>query len=517
MAKRYKKAAWGYLPMGTETARVNPRTANALKARGGFNLPPAAGKSIAEAAGHVARGKHQDALKAVKQAAWETAKSEGLKAVHKIVTEDPKQRPLRRGKRTAESIDSPGLESKDVRHACHVEDMPTKSRSLGAMNSTIHKTYVETGRPTTNSVWSVAKQNGIIRQVMHDSKIAQSGDEYAFSRNQLDHSSGFNSRNFVVPGPAAYANLTDLFLQLNLNTGDRSSTIKDQEIYAQMMDSTCEFQFHNQSAYHDMTLKVHLVKQKSKEPINTPPVRIAADTVSTNIDQASQEVQAVPAFYQHSSPSVSLGNSPETEASTMMDVDMSLKGSGFNMSSDFRTNFKIVKTVSKKLGAGDIWNFRHTHYYGSGFDLKPIFNAFYEGVGSRPGEKYAPLNYFYIFEACGRDCEGVLHESEGVYETYIGKSPSYYTFECRKAMRFASIERAASIIGSGGASVANAIALKIFTSDPMRLTTAEQEFYKLPENITNSLAAVPVGNMYIPVMSDSVLSTELAKSRAQDD
>lgn len=515
MVKRYKKAAWGYLPMGTETVRVNPRTANALKARGGFNLPPAAGKHLTNAAGHIARGKHQEALKAVKSAAWETAKSEGLKAVHKIVTEDTRQRPLRRGKRTAESIDAPGIEAKDVRHACHMESLPEKTRSLGSMVSTIHKTYLETGRPTTNAIWQAAKQQGIVREVMYDSKIAVNTDQYAFSRNQLDHSSGFNSRNFVIPGPAGYANLTDIRLVTDNQLGDRTSSVKDQDIYGLLMDTTVEYQFHNQSAFHSMDLKVHLVKEKMSEPVNPPCIKIMADCVNTNIDV--QEVQAVPTFYQHSSPEVTLGNSTDSDASTMGVVDLSLKGSGLKMSSDFRNNYKIVKTVSKKMAPGDNWNFRHTHYYGGGFDMKTVFNAFHTSTSARVGERFNPCNYFYIFEVCGRDCEGVLHESEGVYETYIGKSPAYYTFECRKSLRYVPEPKTGGDIGSGGITTADSMQMKFYSSDPMRLTLADREFFKLPGNITSNLALVPVGDMYIPVMSDSVVTAEKAKSRAEDD
>lgn len=515
MAKRYKKAAWGYLPMGTETARVNPRTANALKARGGFNLPPAAANQITKAAGHVARGKHQEALKAVKSAAWETAKSEGLKAVHKIVTEDTRARPLRRGKRTAEPIDGPGMEAKDVRHACHTESLPEKTRKLGSMESTIHKTYVETGRPTTNSIWTAAKSQGIIREVMYDSKIAQNTDAYAFSRNQLDHSSGFNSRNFVIPGPAGYTNLTDIRNVTDTQLGDRTSSVREETIIGMLMDSTMEYQFHNQSAFHTMQLKVHLVKEKQSEPVNPPCIKIMADCVNTNIDV--QEVQAVPTFYQHSSPEVTLGNSTDADASTMGVVDMSMKGAGLAMSSDFKNNYKIVKTVSKTMGPGDNWNFRHTHFYGGGFDMSSVFNAFFGSTSTRVGERFNPTNYFYIFEVCGRDCEGVLHESQDVYETYIGKSPAYYTFECRKSLRYVPVPTTGGDIGSGGITTSDSMQMKRYSSDPMRLTLADREFHKLPADITENLALVPVGSMYIPVMSDAVVTAEKAKSRAEDD
>lgn len=479
--------------------------------RGGFTMPRASRRHFDSAAMHVAKGNADAAKTSLKKAVIEGLSEVAFDKIHKVVT-DNRQKPLGVGNGgTAEKVEPPHYDQSNQEHSALTTHEKGPIKMMGSASHQVHKTRVTTGRPVTQSIWRIAKQNGITREVMYDSKISQALDKHFLTRSQLDHSSGFNSRNFHVTSACSWITLNDIATAAGIDTGSSTPTSQDQRAYLDLMDSSSEFQFHNQSSYMDMTIKVHLVTQKGSL-ITLPAGRILQSV--TNNDPAVQDDNAIPAWYQHGFPAAVTPPTAESGVGQTSNWDHSLKGPGLTSSPNFKDEYTIAKTVSKKLKAGDIWNFRHTHHYGSGMDVDVIYKSVQTGVPQ--GERYAPANYFYIFEVKGMQIEGVYRPAGTTdRETYIGTGPSYYTFESRKTLRYARTK--VSNADSDAGISTGFMGYRVYQNDPLDASVA-REFFVLPENITEG-ASPAEGEMFIPVMSDVVRRTGIVKStpEAADD
>jgi len=500
--------------LGPANRQINKKRVSSIP-RGGFaigNMPPGARKHVNDAVDHVAAGNHGKAAESLKKAGLSAMKEATFERVHNVINGDNgyKKRPLSTGDGNAEPVEAPMHDTSSNPHTAHVTHEAGKSVMLGASVMQTHKTRLTTGRPTSQSIWKKAKQNGLTRKVLYDSKISEAGEKYFFTRAQLDHSSGFNSRNFVVLGPSAYVTIGDFAEMANVQPGDTQPTSSDQKAYFEVLDTSTEFQFHNQAAYSSMELKIHLVKQRGK--LETTPVnRLLIRTINT--DPNVQEEAHIPTWYQHSAAVFQAGSADPSDVTRgeTLDWDHSLKGPGLTSSDHFQEDYKIVKTVSKKLDAGDIWNFRHTHKYGPGMDATIVYNSM--GTGGLSGERNVPANYFYIFEAKGQVQEAIYYDGTPPARSYIGTGPSYYTLEARKTFRFARQEVPGATASLAGFPEGT-MGARVYTNRPLD-SENQKELFVLSQNIKAS-KSLSAGEMFIPTLSDSVGTVELSKSTATD-
>ena len=486
--------------------------------RGGFigKIPNAAKPHYANAAGHAFRGNWKGAVESGVKGGFAHIASENpnLKKVHELYNAGRnRDKALKSRGHVAEEISAPPTDNAVSKHSSLLIPKGLTRVRLGTALMTEHRDSIHTGRPTSSAIWDAVKENGVHRAVMYDSKISLTGEKNFFTRADLDHASGFNTRKFIVPGASLYPNKQDIIDAGNLSSADTISEHQDQRVYLSLLEAMSEMKFHNQSAFMKMTLKVHLVRQK-QEPALSPANDISANVLSA-VAAGPQNDNAIPLNYQLTDPELSLGTASTFAAGAMLDVDLSLKGRGLATSPYFRDKYDIVKTVSKTLKAGDIWHFKHIHHFGPGLMMDHIYRAI--ETGASDGTKYSPLSYFYIFELKGQQVEGVYKPSASSdLDTYIGTGPSYMTFEARKTLKYATKSRDSVEATPGGFNEQPAMHIRIYQTDPL-FEGNNKEFFVESGKINPDTGTLVVGEMFIPVMSDSARVTQLTKSRHGDD
>ena len=177
--------------------------------------------------------------------------------------------------------------------------------------------------------------------------------------------------------------------------------------YGLAQEEFSNIRIRNSNTYHRMKIKIHLVK-------------ITDDDVTSemlfekifNKSASKQEVGMIPQVYQISD---------RPKPNKYINSVLTYKGCSVNMSPNFQTQARVVKTFSRTLNPGDTLDFRMTNYLGPGIrlDIARVFM-----LTSRKGLQ--PSGYFPIIEAEGTPCEGQDLRDGSIYQ---GSSPGWYNYE----------------------------------------------------------------------------------------
>jgi len=414
------------------------------------------------------------------------------------------------------------------------EEKATPMRNQGTVEpKMMHKTKVITGNPSSKTLMEIGKENGIETRVLFDSKMWREpgeGTSSPLNRSVLSHSCGFNCRNFMTPGTAAFVTRGD-FLRAtmplalgpipDIGAGSASSWA-DGITYASLLETMTELQFHNQSRFLPLVMKIHIVtrRQGSESKLTQEPSAEMSSLVNLvglddQGDYRNPPRTGIPGYYLLSTPR---GEGSGYEfGGTFYEFDMLNSGRGLMSSPYFRDNFSIVDTLTKTLEPNDFWQFRHEHQFGSGVDLD-IMTADYQGVSDDDPLKTAdltPLSYFYVIETKGLPCEGVYNQGNNgadLFEPRFGTSPGYYYMEIRKSIKFVRpSENSFEIIpgvGQFGGPVERRIHTRTFTKNEVDFANNPRErkpFYRLPADVGtgNNLA---IGSFFIPLEIETTRS-----------
>lgn len=419
----------------------------------------------------------------------------------------------KRGINTVGYIAPPNTDDSGAPHTYHESvDKGTKHKDEMGQSRVSHKIRVTTGRPTTRAIWNVVKANGLTREVLYDTKFPIGLlEQWEVGYPQRDHTSGFNSKQVTVLSPSTWVTSRDL-LAVTSSAPDNNLDGSKQTTYASILDATTELLLHNQSRFHSMKVKVHLVKILT-EPALT--IDTVVGDIASNVVNASPTIQqdcAVPLVFQHSTPLITEStNETLQRESFMLSTAMSLKSRGLEESSHFRDRYKIVKTSGITLLAGEVLKYRHTHCFGPGFDMSK--NCDLDGVEARLLD---PLSYFYVIEQMGAEIiEGTYTYEANKYTSVLGANPTYMAMEVRKSLRYANDATSADDLASGGVP-RKEVHMRVWQSDPQRdATSTQKEFFVLPQDITGTNPA-PVGQMNIFTTSDQVVTTLTHGSRTNN-
>lgn len=438
---------------------------------------------------------HEKAWKAVRGAARDAVLKVGTDVVVKALT--------------ATASEALGA---DVTHALTQQNTTTvnpMSEAMGSVTHT-HRTKIHTGRPTIGALWSAAKDNGISRRVILDTKISNPTDNQFMSRAQLDHSSGFNSRKFIMLPASTTITWGDLVTQTGVAASDTFADDRHTKAIASFLDCQSEFKIYNQNAHHKTFVKIYMLEQIDTSNAGSNP----QTSFMNNVFSPQKDIQissAIPGIFQHSDVvTETAGTSGVVNTQYTCDVSNKWKLTG---SDYFKKNFKIAHTVQKTLEPKDIWLFKHVHHFGSGIDLQKLFTV---PRVDTDGSNNEAASYMYAMEIWGEQVEGVhlvADTPENRYETYIGSGPASVVMEARKSLRFVNYPRNVNNVGAGFIT-SMVCHIRAWESDPLHLN-ADREFFKLHDDIA-SLSGLSVGKLYVPTLSSRLLTTQLTANQHSD-
>lgn len=419
----------------------------------------------------------------------------------------------KRGINTVGYIDAPNTDDSGATHTYH-ESVEKGTKALNEMGQSrvSHKIRVTTGRPTTRAIWNVVKSNGLTREVLYDTKFPIGLlEQWEVGYPQRDHTSGFNSKQVTVLSPSTWVTTRDL-LSVTSSATESNISGSRQTAYASILDATTEMLIHNQSRFHKMKVKIHLVKIQTEPALTIDTV--VGDIISkvVNASPTIQEGCAVPLVYQHSTPLITESTVEALQReSNMVSTAMSLKSRGLEESAHFRDRYKIVKTSGITLLAGEVLKYRHTHCFGPGFDMSKTCDT--DGVEARLLD---PLSYFYIIEQVGAEIiEGTYTYETNRYTSVLGANPTYLALEVRKSMRYANDATSADDLATGGVP-RKEVHMRVWQSDPQRdANDTQKEFFVLPQDIS-PLAPAPVGQMNIFTTTDLNVQSNIHGSRVNN-
>lgn len=410
-------------------------------------------------------------------------------------------------------VSPPGSDTSGQTHTFHEETIRTEKKHPRAMGQSrvVHKKRVTTGRPTTRSLWNIVKTNGLSRYVLFDTRFTTAASKYEVTPVQKDHINGFNQRTFTVLSPSTYVNMSDIIDITEVNTGSLPEISSSSRKYASILDTTSEIMIHNQNRFHGAKVKIHLVKplkETSFPNLNTIQTNIAESVFNANV--TIQEDCRVPLYQQFSVPVLtSSADEAKQNNSTMVSVEMSLKGRGLLDSDYFRDHYEIVKTSGITLLAGETLNYRHTHCYGPGFDLAAVCDTT-DGIVYRETE---PTSYFFILEQVGSDTIELSYTYDtDKYNTYLGKNPVYLATEFRKSIRYVNLESATSELDAGGVQP-RAVHMRFWDSKSEWTATSSEKEFNLPIANITSVSPAPVGSGNIFTMTDLTFAQSIHGSR----
>ena len=328
-------------------------------------------------------------------------------------------------------------------------------------------TNFTTGTPSSESLKELAKLKGTTNKIIFDSL-----KNLKANRKNLRLSFGFNQKTFSFLGDKFYPTVNDYLKQFGMDKGFKYPLNEDQVAYGCVMKESVKLKILNSDKYLESIFKIHLIDIEDKDLSLSS---ISEITFSSDIGIKSNEKGKVPNRYQLSNLSTKGSNNLSRNV-------LCLKNTKLSLSSAFEQNCSVVKTFSKKLPAGSIWEFNLEAFCGSGVRLDQVY---YDS--QRDGNQ--PSQYAIAIEAVGVECEGINVLTDGGEDRYIGTSPGWFNLEVKKTLELVN---ETSVINSYGGFEASKYAIRLFTRD----VTDGVDF-----NVSASDIESESSTFYIPVVT----------------
>lgn len=276
------------------------------------------------------------------------------------------------------------------------------------------KTKAVLGKPSTSTLLRAARQNGkeenLLHSTIHDDQLSTGID--ALARIGLNQRFGFNMKQWYFPNQRAYMTIGDVgnqFISKNSGPSDlKTSSFNDYTLLGGLLYEKIKFRISNSSSYFPIKFKVHIMACESVDKLTS---NIFNEMFNTFID--TQQDGRIPVLRQL----------VDADTSGYYSTCWTDPGVTMSMADRFWRDNDVVKTFSKRLRPGDVWELEYYVQCGAGVDLEKASAA----KGSAPN---APLNFYPIIEAQGLQCE-IVKSSD--LSTYIGTSPGYWNLEMEKS------------------------------------------------------------------------------------
>lgn len=263
----------------------------------------------------------------------------------------------------------------------------------------------KSGIPSSKSVTDAARTSGSI-----DFERFDTLKNMIDNRKDLESCFGFNQKRIDFLGCIFYPTVKDYNGYYGFSSFNPSPDSKVVP-YGLAISEYSQLSIKNTNFYHGVKVKLHLVK-------------ILDDDVSYHelfekvfsADPKKPLPGAMDPIYQ-------IGNhlKSNTKSSVITTLD-----SSFSICANFRVHAKIVKTFTKQLNPGDVFEFRHTTSCGPGIRID-VGKAF---ISTAAGGNQ-PSSYMYVVESFGLPCEGVRIKDKAKFQ---GTCPGDLIYESKKAI-----------------------------------------------------------------------------------
>ena len=325
------------------------------------------------------------------------------------------------------------------------------SSTLGRNDARYYKTNVHVGRTTGSRIKKI--QSGPHIESVNRLTSSSSTDYLDHKkRSQLSFNTGFNEKTFSFLMEDTYFSIGDYYRLFKIPKNYKKELEKEGEgkkdIYGCVLRTKNKFRIKNRLDYYTCHIKIHLIKITDPEM----DVRELIEEIThNNLTRSANSAGKIPKDQQYTNPVLSRQNQLCTSFRTSLNCNL-------KYSTRFTERARIVKTWTRTLAPGSIWEFNLTHHLGRGLHINRIYdienrhkkqalnnyaqnilndvqiaknqttvksileNA--ETVGSKVSEH--PTGYIYCLEYVG-DRRASLVNKQGDY--FLGYSPCFFNLE----------------------------------------------------------------------------------------
>lgn len=370
----------------------------------------------------------------------------------------------------------------------------TRNKLSGAVGYTakIHKTHYEYGRRPTTAVRQYSRLNGYEQNKYLDTQFADTYDVGQLGRAELSQATGFNQKQAMVFADA-HVSTADIVSQFALSSLE-SPQDKIERLYGYIRNFHTRYQIMNVGTYFPSKVKIKVYRPT--RPNNSPLAAItSAFPTSTQFanDTASD---ALPLRYVFSG-----YTDTSRVAYGFMDPRVSLDNS-----IHFYRRFRHLKTFSKTLKPGDVWDFKAQIHCGSGVRLDLIKEIDDANNNSLVGD-------LYVIEHHGVMCEGVQNDDNT--QSVIGTSPSWLQIRFEKGHESvrATQNQPGSFNPTAGGGIDDTLYLmRSFQQKDGQGSNTQRRINFNVGDIANKGGGA--GTVYIPVVSDAIVDYAQERSEA---
>lgn len=315
-----------------------------------------------------------------------------------------------------------------------VSNRMVQSMNAAQQTRTFFTAY-EFGTLPSKATLSSAVQNGVDTNRVFRTTMQEQLS--AAIRRQLRHVYGFNQKLFFAffrelsPGLTIPELDNDYFTLANLGVGNsRSADLSHRGMLIKIRDN---FKFTNGNKFFPIKLKIHLIQHN--DPVKNLPIEVFTTCLNNGVVDDAQTVGAIPLKRQLAQLKYPTDAINSHTLSTLVDINTKLTDS-----TRFKDEYHVIKTVSKTLVPGDVWQPSFITHMGRGVDLQEVrdyqvqFDAYRTSLplgnykSALTGSLIGPqLHHFYVFEVVGVQCQAFTNDGQDTQ--FIGTSPGQISAE----------------------------------------------------------------------------------------
>lgn len=280
---------------------------------------------------------------------------------------------------------------------------------LGEATSSIHRTSLHVGKPTTKRLKSKASQ-----LVLSEKLIKDSNRDYKTvkKRSSLTSTFGFNQRLHSFLLEDLYTTVEDMRILYKNKWKDYQKNFADKGInktlYGDFLSESLKLTVKSESDHYSTLVKIHLIKIHDTDIDTHMVAKACFPTSKTNI------IDALPTDMRYGK----LTKNGKFNCTALTDLKCTL-----NKSTYFKSNCTIAKTFQRVLGPSDVWKFNYDLEYGPGIILNELFQT--------KNEKH-PIGYAFVVDIQG-DPRASITDRNGL--NYDGTSPGRVNFSFERTIR----------------------------------------------------------------------------------
>ena len=287
--------------------------------------------------------------------------------------------------------------------------------------SYVYKTRLCLGRKSSRKLFSINDiNNNLTTRCFFDTER-----DYIDNPNKsyLTSDFGFNQRRFdflLTPTHTTVQDFKNLLQPHDLKETSFEDIYGKINMYGNVMNEKYDFSIRSESDHYLVRVKINLVKV---DDYGKSLLDLYNSTFHSNLDSAYEEDGCcfrVP-IKRQLRPRAVFG---DFKASVITDIECSL-----GMSDYFSHFGSVIKTFSKVLKPGDIWNFSLTYLHGPGLYLNKLYNLPVHKINPEH-----PTGYAFVIQLDGDPRGSITRLSDN--QVFNGNSPGKVTYSFKRSINY---------------------------------------------------------------------------------